>query len=245
MASNVIFDNPPLMQGTQEDQLTALYRYLQTTSEKLNEALMAVSMEQLAPEVQVSIREGSAEQQEKRNFQTQKDLIIKTARLVRTSMDEIRATLETRVEAISDQFGELESVLTDQIAVTAEGLRQDFTLQEEIIQNTVDGHTSQINNYLSYIHAGIIDYDSQTGDPITGIAIGEGVTNADGTVNLGNAMATFTASRLTFYQGNAEVGYYANNVFHIARGEVTSTMKIGNHTWTKLADGSLALLAGS
>ena len=243
MASNVIFDNPPIQQGSETEQLVTLYRYLQTMSEKLNEALMTVSMDQLAPEVQVVIRDNDAEKVTERVKETQKSLILKTARIVRTSMDEIRATLQTHVDAISEQYGELESTLTNQILANAEGIQMNFE-RIETIRETGEENAVQIDNYLSYIHAGIIGHDNDLDKDITGIAIGEGVTNPDGTVNLNNAMATFTAEKLAFYQGGAEVGYYANNTFHIDKGEVTTSMQIGNHIWKRLSNGALALLAG-
>ena len=92
-------------------------------------------------------------------------------------------------------------------------------------------------------HSLTIRYEN--GLPVTGIAIGDGhITNDDGTIDTGNQMATFTANKLSFYQNGIELAYFANNTFHIDRGEVMKSMKMGNHTWKVLASGALALVAG-
>ena len=239
--ANVFFDNPPTLSGEEAEQLQQLYRYLNTVSEKLNTALMDITIEQLAPETQEIISTGGGQALE-RQESTLKSLIIKTAQIVRTEMDEIRTTLETKVQAMSDQYGELETSLTNDITVTAEGLRQAFTY----IQNLQSYRTAD-ENFKSlltgYVNVGVVRYNDQD-EPVIGIAIGENVTNPDGTINLNNRLATFTVDRLSFFQGAAEVAYFANNIMHISNGEITSTLKIGNHTWKKMSDGALALIAG-
>ena len=68
------------------------------------------------------------------------------------------------------------------------------------------------------------------------------MTDEDGQLNNQNKMATFTADRLSFYLNGAEVAYFSNNVFHIARGEVTDSMIMGNFQWKVFSNGSLGLM---
>ena len=239
--AEIFFDNPPTLSGEAEEQLLQLYRYLHTVSEKLNTALMDITIEQLAPETQAQIRNSGREEMASQKAGL-KSLIIKTAEIVRTQMDEIRTTLEYWVNAISEQFGALNTQLTNQVSLTAEGLQQAFsyirTLEDYAEENRI--YRDTLSNY---VNIGVVRYDALN-NPVVGIAIGENITNPDGTINQNNRLATFTVDRLSFYQGAAEVAYFSNNVFHISNGEITSTLKIGNHIWKRMTDGAMALIAG-
>lgn len=238
--AKTFFDDPPVLRGEAENQLQQLYMYLMAMSNSLNTALTDISMEQIAPQTREEIRQTGSEELAKQ-YTGLKSIIIKTAEIVRTEMDEIRSTLEMRQTAISDQFGRLETQLTNQITATAEGLNQAFSYIEMLADEAETGEVFR-SKFSQYVNVGVIRYDQ--GRPVTGIAIGENITNADGTINSNNRMATFTVDRLSFYQNGAEVAYFSNNVFHIANGEINNTLKIGNHTWKKLSDGAMALVAG-
>ncbi len=239
--AEVFFDNPPTLSGKAEEQLQQLYRYLNTVSEQLNTALMDISIDQMAPETRKIVTEGNSEALAKQSTGL-KSLIIKTAQIVRTQMDEIRTTLQHRMNAISDQYGALNTELTNRITLTAEGLQQAFTYIQEL-EDYADDNRTYREHLNQYVNIGVVRYDDQN-NPVIGIAIGENITNPDGTINQNNRLATFTVDRLSFYQGAAEVAYFANNIFHISNGEITSTLKMGNHTWKRMADGALALIAG-
>jgi len=49
---------------------------------------------------------------------------------------------------------------------------------------------------------------------------------------------------LAFWHGETKMAYFSDNIFHIAQGEVTSSMKMGNHTWRVMTGGSLGLISG-
>lgn len=238
--AKTFFDDPPILRGEAENQLQQLYTYLMAMSNSLNTALMDISMEQMAPETREEIRQTGRDAMAKQ-YTGLKSMIIKSAEIVRTEMDEIRTTLEMRQTAMSEQFGNLESRLTNQISATAEGLNQAFDYIEMLSEAAEDSEVFQ-NKFSTYVNVGVIRYDS--GRPITGIAIGENITNPDGSINQNNRMATFTVDRLSFYQNGTEIAYFSNNVFHIANGEINNTLKIGNHIWKKLSDGAMALVAG-
>ena len=240
--AEVFFENPPRLSGPEREQLVQLYGYLHAMSEKLNTALMDISVEQLNPETRKIVTEAGGEAMQQQST-TLKSLIIKTAEMVRTEMDEIRTTLETRVEAVSDQYGALEQSLTNDITLTAEGLQQAFTYI-----STLQSYAAEDQEYRAtmngYVNVGVVRYDVND-DPVLGIAIGKNITKPDGTIDLNARLATFTVDRLSFYMNGSEVAYFANNIFHIAAGEITESLKMGNHTWKKMTDGALALIAGS
>lgn len=233
-----LFENPPILTGKTEDQLRQMYNHLFKLSNQLNEALMNISVEQMAPDVREVIKTGAkAEVTNRTNTEALKTLIIKTANVVRSEMDEIRTTLESHYTALSEQFGTYQEDIELQISANATGIDQAYTLIETVTAAGED--TAQTLRKLNAnIFSGILD--AGTGE--VGIAIGYNVTNNDGTMNNANKMATFTADRLTFYVNGVPVAYFGNRVFHITDGEVTSSMRMGNFIWKILSNGAMGLM---
>ena len=242
MASDVFFDNPPLLNGSEEEKLKQLYGYLNAMSEKLNTALMSISIEQLAPETK-NVIIGDTEKKAETNFDQLKSLIVKTAEIVRTEMDEISTTLRTKVDALSEDFGEYQADMEQTIRINAEGVSQEFTRQETIITN-LDGRTEAYKEYMrGYIFTGIIGVDDD-GTDLLGVAIGQSnLTNEDDqTLNTDAMLATFTGKKLSFYNGGVEVAYFSDSQFFIANGTVTSSMRMGSYLWKVMANGSMGLM---
>ncbi len=235
--ADVFFDNPPIQTGTAEERLNQLYRYLFDVSNKLNEALMTVSIEQMTPETQTAIRSAAGEGEKTRDeFNALKSQIIKSADIVQSQMTEIRMYLDSQYSAFSEQFGEYQRAVNTQMTATAEGIYQSYHVEERI--QTVEQDTEEfINGINAYIYSGILDNNNTVG-----IAIGYNVTNPDGTLNQANKMATFTADRLSFWINQTEAAYFSNNVFHIAQGEVTNSMRMGSYIWQVMAGGAMGLM---
>ena len=242
--AEVFFENPPVLTGKSEDQLRQLQNYLFTMSGKLNEALMSISIEQMTPETQQSIRKTDTEtKDDRKDYVALKSMIIKTAEIVRTEMDVIATELDKKYEAISSQFGTYEQNLTNTITATAEGILQDYRYEERIqgLESDADDTDGFIRKINQFIFSGLIDEEEGK----YGIAIGENITaydeNGNPYINSERKMATFTMDRLSFWQGETEVAYFSDNVFYIAHGEITDTLKMGHHTWQIMPDGSMAL----
>ena len=235
--ADVFFDNPPIQTGSAEEWLNQLYRYLFDVSNKLNEALMTVSIEQMTPETQTALRSAAGEGAKTRDeFNALKRQIITTADIVRNEMTEIRVYLDSQYSAISEQFGEYQRTVNTQMITTAEGVYQSYNVEERI--QTVEQDTEEfINGINAYIYSGILDSNNTVG-----IAIGYNVTNPDGTLNQANKMATFTADRLSFWINQTEAAYFSNQVFHIQKGEVTISMRMGSYIWQVMSDGAMGLM---
>ena len=237
--ANVFFDNPPVTKGTAEQQINDVLAYLHTLSQRLNESMNSISIEQLEPAGQTAIKqikqnEATAED----NRQKLKSLIIKNAEIVKNEMEEIRVELSQNLEYISEQFGTYQESITAEIAATAQGIMQAYDALETIV-STANGENEEYRTRMqSYIFSGVLSNNPYT----TGIAIGQNVTNADGTLNDNNKMATFTSDRITFYMNGTAIGWYEGNSFHISNGEVTDGMKMGNFVWKVFADGSMGLI---
>ena len=239
--ANVFFENPPVLSGTTEEQLRQMQSYLFTQSLKLNEALMNIGMDQLEKTGKETIQQlqERAEKSETGRHGL-KELIIKNADISRTEEDEIRAQLARNVTALSEAFGEFQQTITADLLATATGIRQTYEALQLVV-NTANGINEEYRTRMSsFIFSGVLDPEADP--PVTGIAIGQNVTNSDGTLNDENKMATFTADRITFYNNNVAIGYYEGNTFHISKGEVDDSMKIANFIFKKFADGSMGLM---
>ena len=120
--AKVFFDTPPIQSGSAEERLNQLYRHLFAMSEKLNQALMDVSIEQMAPEAQTAIRTAAAAgTKSEQEYNALKSQIIKSADIVRNEMNEIRVYLDHQYSAFSEQFGEYQRAVETQMTATAEG----------------------------------------------------------------------------------------------------------------------------
>ena len=237
MANNILFDNPPIQTGNQAEQLNRLYGYLGIISNQLNSMVVDIEIRQQKTVEQTQAAVQEKEQGAADSFIKAKSLIIKTAEIVRTEMEEIRATLTGSVEALSDQFGSYQQTITQEITTTATALLQTFNIEERI-SDVEQEMTNFVRSQTSYIYAGILD--TNTGK--TGIAIGEGVTDENGGLVVDNRVVQITSDRIAFYQNGVEVAYFSNNNFYIAKGVVTDSMQMGNFMWKVFSNGSLGLM---
>ena len=236
--AEVFFDNPPVLNGAEKEQILQLQRYLNAMSEKLNIALMDISIGQLNPEIR-NVVEG-AEEKNAAEAESLKSMIVKTATIVRHEMETITATLTDQYTALSDQFGAYERNLQSEITATAEGILQDYHFDQLVTDTATNTFFRQQTN--QYIFTGLIN----TSPVEYGIAIGEGVTaydqNGNPYLNQNAKVATFTMNKLAFWQGTTQLAYFSSGKFYITNGEITNTLQIGNYVFKKMADDSMVLV---
>ena len=242
--AEVFFENPPVLTGTAEEQAKQLYNYLFTVSDKLNAAMNSIGTEQMDEQTKMAIvsAAGNAEETQKAK-DSLKSLIIKTAEKINVVMDELRSTLQSNIEAVSDEFGVYRQSITEEITETAMGVLREFDITERIegLETDTAAFSQRINQY---IYTGVVE--TTGGLQKVGIAIGEGVTayDQDGNpyLNTNRKSATFTMDRLSFWQGETEVAYFSDRIFHIAMGEITKELRMGNHVWKIMKNGAMAII---
>lgn len=168
-----------------------------------------------------------------------KSLIIKTADTIRVkesiegllaSVGELNSKLSKEYVAVS-QFGTYLENLNAEISLDPAAITQYYKFFSELKAN-VDAISADFANYRveteGYIRTGIVDYDP-LGVPIFGVAVGQNLSTVevDGetVVEKKNFRATYTASKLSFWQDAVEVAYVSNNQLYIANiialGKVT------------------------
>lgn len=181
-----------------------------------------------------------------------KSLIIKTADTIRVkesidgllkSVESLNSRLGKEYVAISD-FGVYLERLNAQISIDPEAIEQYYKFFSELKAN-VDAISADFQNYKveteGYIRTGIVDY-TDSGVPVFGVAVGQNLTTVevDGetVVEQKNFRATYTASKLSFWQDAVEVAYVSNNKLYISN--ITALGKVTIGKWDIDPSGGLA-----
>lgn len=233
--SGYSFQSPPAPQGTQSQQLQAVYTYLYRMNENLNVALNSLSAANFAPAERSTIEAMTDSSGQKDAMQSQydalKSLVIKTADIVRQEMTVIVAQLDGKYLAKSE-FGLYQESMEATIRATAEGIIQEYGFESRLedLSNSADEFDDYKVKTDQYIKTGLLYYDGSV--PRYGVAVGENLTTVevDGEKLLerNNLCATFTSDRLSFWMGGAEVAYVSNSKLYIANVEITGQMIMGN-----------------
>lgn len=241
------FDMPPALQGDEQAQLDQVRQYLMQMSEQLNEAMTGLTIANFAPEIQQQLQTavggGGAQKSLDNTKKALRSMIIKTAEIVRTEMDEISTELRGQYNGLSSAFGNLQLDLTARIEANAAGIGQNYSYIETL-QGKNEGYDGFVRRINERIFSGLIGTDA-LGNPVYGIAIGENVTAYDTAgnpvINQNAKMATFTKDRLSFWQGATELAYFSNQKLYITRCEILNELVMGRYVWKIQSDGSMGL----
>lgn len=222
----VILPSPPMLNGSQTQQLSDVRRYLFRLVEQLNGSLNSLTAENFTEEAAASL--GGATKAEITQTQNDlKSLIVKNANEVSQTIEAITTKLESEYVAASD-FGTFRETMENTITETAAGLEQQITTQSEVV-----------NQYMTatngYIRQGVVGYEGLT--PIIGIAIGQDIRVTGAQVTTGGVtyetidtsqnMSVWTTTKLAFYVSGSEVAYFANDALYVT-GIHTGTVTFPN-----------------
>ena len=246
------FDNPPTLTTDERRNMEMLYQYLTRVSDQLNQSLSAIGTEAtLTEEAKRTALTGggnaeSTEAEDQKAYNTLRSMIIKSAKIVKTEMDELRTTLQSDYVAQSE-FGTYQETVTNAISASAQGIRQEFQTTTSAIADDLEDYSGEMNSYIQknsqYIFIGIVDKVHQT----AGIAIGDGVTGYDSQGNPeladNNKSVTLTANKLSFWEEATEVAWISGRKLYITEGEILNRLRIGRFVWKIMDDYSIALLA--
>ena len=227
---------PPSPQGTVQEQLVRQYSYLFQMAQQLNVALGQLeSGGTAAPTGGTAAPAAEREQQ----YQTLKSMIVKTADTVQRRMDQLSAKLTGEYVAASE-FGTYVERLNAYLEANPEALTQYYSFCSDLQANmeapffkavqTKPRNVPQSSSVIEgYIRTGIVCYDGAV--PQYGVAVGQNLTcrEVDGetVVEQNDFRATFTASKLSFWQDASEVAYVSNNRLYITNITVLEGMSIG------------------
>ena len=231
---NLNLNAPPQFNGTPEEQIRQVTRYLFQLQRDLNIALDGVdkSISQSAQQTAQTAAQKEASEAAK----TLKALIIKTANFVKQEMDTWTQTLEGNYLAISD-FGEYREEVSQEITATATDIVNRFNYESNLAARVaeLEAENAALKTYKveteQYTKSGLLYYDDDE-VPVYGYAVGEVLTrvtvNGEETVRREDLLSTWSAGRLNFWQGGHIVAYYANNKMYVTDGEFLNSLQIGD-----------------
>ena len=230
---------PPSPQGTVQEQLVRQYSYLFQMAQQLNVALGQLESGGTAAPSGGTAAPAAREQQ----YQTLKSMIVKTADTVQRRMDQLSAKLTGEYVAASE-FGTYVERLNAYLEANPEALTQYYSFFADL-QASTETVSAAFEQYRveteGYIRTGIVCYDGAV--PQYGVAVGQNLTcrEVDGetVVEQNDFRATFTASKLSFWQDASEVAYVSNNRLYITNITVLGAIAVGQ--WSvEAAEGGLA-----
>ena len=234
----VQLNTPPMLRGSGQEQLTQMRSYLYRLAEQLNGALNAIEADSLTEEAKATLGSGaveSAAQQVREDMgktsSVLKDLIIKTADTVQRRMDQLSAKLTGEYVAASE-FGTYVERLNAYLEANPEALTQYYSFFADL-QASTETVSAAFEQYRleteGYIRTGIVCYDGAV--PQYGVAVGQNLicreVDGETVVEQNDFRATFTASKLSFWQDASEVAYVSNNRLYITNITVLEGMSIG------------------
>ena len=137
----VQMETPPLLRGTEQEQLAQLRSYLFQAAQHLNLALNDLSMDSFGKDVQEAIQAGGTQSAEKvqasvdQTASALKDLIIKTANVIYQQMDVLETVLRSEYVAASD-FGQYQEEIESRLTQTAENTTAAYDYAAKISADT-------------------------------------------------------------------------------------------------------------
>ena len=233
---------PPILNGTEKQQIVQIRQYLYQISRDLNIALSNLTSENFAndSDVKKALAGENAEQQKqevKRQLSSLKSLIIKTADTVRAEIDVLETSLDSTYVAQST-YGTFTEEIHGQLKAMSDSIEQNIQYTATLT-DTLNGVSDAFDQYVvetnCYIKQGIIGYNDAT--PIIGIAIGQDIKTAgtgtkDGktydVIDVSSNMSIWTPEKLAFYVNGSEAAYVSNGAFYVNNIVLTGTLFLDN-----------------
>ena len=219
---------PPSPRGSVQEQLVRQYSYLFQMAQQLN-----VALGQLESGGTAAPSGGTAAPaaERERQYQTLRSMIVKTADTVQRRMDQLSAKLTGEYVAVSE-FGTYVERLNAYLEANPEALTQYYSFFTDL-QASTETVSAAFEQYRleteGYIRTGIVCYDGTV--PQYGVAVGQNLicreVDGETVVEQNDFRATFTASKLSFWQDASEVAYVSNNRLYITNITVLEGMSIG------------------
>ena len=216
-----------------QTQMAQMRSYMYQMVEQLNWALSAMdggasAREQRLPgQTAVPASDDKKEDDTNQRMANLRDLIIKSADVVRQEMDRLATELKGSYVAQSE-FGDYLERISQRIEADPSQLSQYFKFASDI-RADVDRVGVDFASYKidveGYIRQGIVGYDGTV--PIIGIAIGQdirtsqtGVETEQGVydvIDKSSNMSVWTTEKLSFYIGGQEAAYFSNGKLTVAQ----------------------------
>ena len=231
----MIYDYPPILQGTTQQQLTAMRDYLVRLSQELRLSEIA-PVQKTQAAVTNSSAGGVSKGQLKKEADSLRSLIVSTAETINASVEAIETELHSSYVAVSD-FGEYQEYAEGKFTQTATDIDEVFTYSQ--------GVNTDLANYKSSIQGEIrrgVITDPDTGEQVIGIAISQKLWFDDGGVpyvdRQGNVyprlssaqtFGLYTSTGWQYWINGQKVGWFdsADSSLHLRTVTVNEIISLG------------------
>lgn len=244
-----MYELPPILKGNEREQLTALRDYLVRMAQSLDTQVEKVVVQTVSSPV---IREtigggGGTVNAERREVQTLRSLIIKTADTVQQSIDQINTVLEMSTLATSD-FGTYREYIRRNIEDTPLATIERFDAQLE----TMSGQLQDLEQIQGEIRRGFIQDPDNPGSRILGIAIAQKLQFTGNTMDDGGTtyyelqgaqtFGFYTSVGWQFWINGEKRGWFdsGDGMLHIRQAAIEQQMTLGGN-WLLTADNGFGL----
>lgn len=243
---------PPILSGSEKQQLAALRDYLVRLSSSLDSAALAPTDERQSMVKTAKAAADSVSERSERKEAELRALIIKTADTVQRQVDTLSAALREEYLAISD-FGEYTEQIDTLFTATARNVVESYDFYSRIDALTAAGEEMErlISSLRGELRRGIIE-DPDTGERALGIAISENLSFTGEIVtengveyyrlSPGQTLGIYTSSGWQFWINGAKRGWFdsRDGMLHVGGIAVESSMRIGAD-WLISCDGGFGI----
>ncbi len=242
-----MLETPPLLRGSEREQIAALRDYLVRLSRSLDAAESAGTVTALTPSPAASVSESA----EKRAGEL-RSLIVKTADILSNRVERLSATLAEDYLARSD-FGTYQETLRASFEATARGVIEsyDFDAALEALSGRASEAERALRSLRGEIRRGLIT-DPETGETAMGIAVAENLRftgaqqSADGLVYYelapGQTLGLYTAHGWQFWLGGVKRGWFdaLDGMLHVAELAIERSLSLSGG-WVVSAGGGFGI----
>ena len=156
---NTKFMAPPILQGDSQRQIASIRDYLVAMSRTLTTAFNNIDASNFADGSEAQkIVSGAGSDSTRAEFSSQleslKSLIVNTADIIQSEVDQISANLSSNYVAVSD-FGTYQQTVTGQFTQTAENLTANYNAIASL-ETTVASNGAAFNKYVKNTQASIV-----------------------------------------------------------------------------------------
>ena len=229
------YELPPIIKGTEQEQILALRAYLVRLAGSLDEVS---ATEPTAAERRTA--SAKAENDIKKQAASLRALIVKTADSV-TEYTDRQITELSGVYLAKSDFGTFTQTLDSRIDTTARGTVESFGYTEAIegLADRLGDSERSITVLNGQIRRGVIE-DPDTHLPTLGIAISENLSFTGETVTSegqtyyriapGQTFGLYTSKGWQFWINGAKAGWFSSEdgMLHVPRIVVENTMQMGD-----------------
>lgn len=250
-----IFNMPPILQGTAEQQLAAMRNYLVRLAEELQDGLDDETISEAVHRAVLSSSAGATGEARKEineNAQNLRQLIIKTADSIYSYVDEISQNLSS-VYVAQSEFGTYQETVNTAIQQTARQTVESYDFQSQIdaVNSRADSTDRFVTAIRGEIRRGLIT-DPVSGETQMGIAISENLTFTGETeeengltyyrLAPGQTLGLYTATGWQFWINGSKKGWFdsEDGMLHVANIVAEDKLQIGDG-WLLTTTGGFGL----